>query len=106
MGARCGVDRRLDESTATLTFIYEQNNNGMQSILFKYDNVTDKLYVASSINHNSGGGSSRIGGLYSFIRSRTFSPTRFGVLLLCRLHPRSTTPAPPTTPPRFSPSPR
>ena len=63
MGARRGVDRRLDESTATLTFIYEQNNNGMQSILFKYDNVTDKLYVASSINHNSGGGSSRIGGV-------------------------------------------
>lgn len=78
----CGLSRRLDESTATLTFIYEQNNNGMESILFKYDNVTDKLRVTASIDHTSGGGSSRIGGLYSFIRSRPFSPTRFGVARL------------------------
>ena len=78
----CGLSRRLDESTATLTFIYEQNNNGMESILFKYDNVTDKLRVTASIDHTSGGGSSRIGGLYSFIRSRAFSPTRFGVARL------------------------
>lgn len=100
------IDCRLDESTATLTFIYEQNNNGMQSILFRYDNVTDKLYIASSINHNAGGGSSQIGGLYSFIRSRAFSPTRFGVPLLSPVHPRFTTPVLLTMLLLFSPSPR
>ena len=70
---------RLDETSAVLTFIYENNNNGIESILFKYNPQTDHLYVGGYLDHQKGGGSGQISGLYSFIRCRTFSPTRFGV---------------------------
>lgn len=70
---------RLDETSAILTFIYENNNNGIESILFKYDPLTDQLFVGGYLDHQKGGGSALKYGLYSFIRCRAFSPTRFGV---------------------------
>lgn len=66
-----------------LTFINEDLLNAMESILFKYSSKTDKLMVASSIYHQNSGAQSTIGGLYSFIKCRAFSPTRFGVRILC-----------------------
>ena len=69
----------LDEQTVVLTFINEGLMNAMESILFKYSEKTDKLTVASSIYHQNSGAQSTTGGLYSFIKCRAFSPTRFGV---------------------------
>lgn len=69
----------LDDSTAVLSFINENNSNGMTSVVFKYIKETDHLMVAGMIDHQRGGGSGNIGGLYSFIRTRAFSPTRFGL---------------------------
>jgi len=70
---------RLDSTTAVLTFINENLQNAMESILFKYDPVTDHLMVGGSVTHKNGGGSGLKGGLYCFIRTRAFSATRFGV---------------------------
>ena len=70
---------RLDSTTAVLTFINENLANAIQSILFKYDPLTDHLMVGGSVTHQSGGGSGLKGGLYCFIRVRAFSDKRFGV---------------------------
>lgn len=52
----------------------------MTSVLFKFDPTTDTLLVAGMINHQNGNGSGKSSsGLYSFIRTRAFSPTRFGL---------------------------
>lgn len=53
---------RLDETSAVLTFIYENNNNGIESILFKYNPQTDHLYVGGYLDHQKGGGSGQISG--------------------------------------------
>ena len=76
---------RLDEHTAVLTFINEDSQNAIESILFKYNDITDKLTVFSSIFHQNSGAQSLSGGSYSFIKCRAFSPTRFGVLYLASL---------------------
>ena len=52
----------------------------MTSVLFKFDPTTDTVLVAGMINHQNGNGSGKSSsGLYSFIRTRAFSPTRFGL---------------------------
>lgn len=51
----------------------------MTSILFHYDIEKDDITVGSMIHHQRGGGSRTIGGLYSFIHVRAFSPRRFGL---------------------------
>lgn len=51
----------------------------MTSIIFHYNKEKDVIVVGSKIDHQTGDGSSRIGGLYSFIHVRAFSPKRFGL---------------------------
>ena len=46
---------RLDEHSAVLTFINEDSQNAIESILFKYNDFTDKLTVFSSIFHQNSG---------------------------------------------------
>ncbi|KAK8791918.1 hypothetical protein WA158_005295 [Blastocystis sp. Blastoise] len=70
----------INDYLSIITYIDEQTDNGLVSLLVKYNSDKDELEFGTFFDVQDGGGSGKtLNGMYQFINLRILSDTRFGI---------------------------